>query len=458
MLYYSSRTCTLGVNVMLINFNFKEGDERLSSHTGLALVGALLNRTSIRERLSDIEVIGCPNPTIVHGDVIYSMIGLLSLGKTDFDAIEPFRKDPFFCESLGIENCPSAPTLRQRLELVKESFDDVLKQESARLVQKTALKITPIMVSQGALVPLDIDVSPFDNSKTQKEGVSRTYKGFDGYAPIFAYVGQEGYLANLELREGKQHCQRNTPEFLQSSIVYSKMMTDEEFLVRLDSGNDSIDNVKVCIKEEVQWLIKRNLRKESPEEWLEIAKEQGQCHSPRPGKTVWTGAVYRDIKGIDKPLRIVYEVTERTIIKDQFLLVPEIEVDTYWSSLEDTPAKIIELYHDHGTSEQFHSEIKSDMGLERLPSSDFQTNALVLLLAMAAYNVLRLCGQESLREDNGNIEIRPSYRRKVKRSRLRTVIQDFLYIASRLTLSCQKMVFVFRQILPLCRDLEKDLF
>lgn len=33
----------------------------------------------------------------------------------------------------------------------------------------------------------------FDNSGTKKEGVSRTYKGTDGYAPIFAYMGQEGY-------------------------------------------------------------------------------------------------------------------------------------------------------------------------------------------------------------------------------------------------------------------------
>lgn len=43
-------------------------------------------------------------------------------------------------------------------------------------------------------VPVDIDVTPFDNSKTKKEGVSRTYKGYDGYAPIMAYIGTEGYL------------------------------------------------------------------------------------------------------------------------------------------------------------------------------------------------------------------------------------------------------------------------
>ncbi len=33
------------------------------------------------------------------------------------------------------------------------------------------------------------------------QGVSRTYKGFDVYAPMMAYIGTEGYAINFELRE-----------------------------------------------------------------------------------------------------------------------------------------------------------------------------------------------------------------------------------------------------------------
>ena len=44
------------------------------------------------------------------------------------------------------------------------------------MVRQYAPAISPISTSSGDLVPLDMDVSPFDNSKTQKEGVSRTYK------------------------------------------------------------------------------------------------------------------------------------------------------------------------------------------------------------------------------------------------------------------------------------------
>ena len=85
-------------------------------------------------------------------------------------------------------------------------------------VQPTAL--------ENGLVPLDIDVTPFDNSKSHKEGVSRTYKNFDGYAPIMAYIGTEGYGCNFELREGSQHCQNGTPVFLRETIAAAKQMTN----------------------------------------------------------------------------------------------------------------------------------------------------------------------------------------------------------------------------------------
>jgi hypothetical protein len=325
------------------------------------------------------------------------MIGLLCLGKPDFAAIEPFRQDPFFVQSLGLDTCPSSVTLRQRLDMVGSAFDPIVKDESTRLLRQRIPQLLPVSTSAGEFVPVDVDVSPFDNSKTQKEGVSKTYKGYDGYAPMFAYLGQEGYQMNVELREGKQHCQAGTPRFLRESLGYAAQITRQKLLVRLDAGNDSQDNIKECLKAKVDWIIKRNLRKESPEAWLVLAKHVGTAYSPRRGKTVWRGETFREMSELETRLRIVFQVTERTITATgQLLLVPEVEVETYWTSLACPPEEVMALYHDHGTSEQFHSEIKSDMDLERLPSGAFATNAVILLLGMMAYNLLRICGQESL--------------------------------------------------------------
>ena len=60
---------------------------------------------------------------------------------------------------------------------------------------------------------------------------------------MMAYIGTEGYAVNFELREGKQHCQNGTVELLLETINLCKKLTDKPLLVRLDSGNDSIDKV-----------------------------------------------------------------------------------------------------------------------------------------------------------------------------------------------------------------------
>jgi hypothetical protein len=431
-----------------VEFIIKEGDENLTSHSGLALIGALINRTELVQRADSTVLPGCQEPKISHGDILKSMLGLLCMAKPDYDAIEEFREIPFFKQSLGIAHCPASPTLRQRLDVVDGVFDQAIKEESAKLIRNTSPEIGTVSTSNGERAPLDIDVSPFDNSKTKKEGVSRTYKGNDGFAPILAYLGKEGYQVNVEFREGSQHSQKNTPAFLRETIRYAKMVTDKGILVRLDSGNDALDNIAVCIEEGVDWLIKRNLRKEKLTDWLQIAQEKGTQSSPREGKKVWRGDTYREVEGFEKPLRIVFEVVERTIKKGQTLIIPELEVATWWTSLDDDAFQITLLYHDHGTSEQFHSEIKTDMALERLPSEHFSTNSVILTLALLAYNLLRLCGQESLREDNGNLTNRAVYRKKAARRRLRTVIQDFIYMAGRISFHARRLYISFGRYNP----------
>jgi hypothetical protein len=100
---------------------------------------------------------------------------------------------------------------------------------------------------------------------------------------------------------------------------------------------------------------------------------------------------------------------------------PEVEIEGWWTSLVEAPEMVIERYQDHGTHEQFHSEIKTDLDLERLPSGKFDTNDAVLHVAMFAYNCLRLIGQLGL------IGELSSVRHPAMRRRLKTVLQEVMY-------------------------------
>ena len=370
-------------------------NERIIPASGLAVVGALLGKSGFIKKLNRMDVTSNRSQhQIKNGDIVLTYLGMLCMGKPYFEAVHEMDDDKDF--------------------------------------YKTALA--------NGLVPVDIDVTPMDNSKSKKEGVSRTYKGFDGYAPMMAYIGTEGYAINFELREGKQHCQKGTVEFLQETIKLCHKLTDKPLLIRLDSGNDSIDNVAVLMDTGCFFIIKRNLRRESTDDWFEMAKQYFQnVNSPRDGKTVYIGSDWKTVtsKQFNKEftLRTGYEITERTIDKyGQFNLVPDVEVETWWTNLGDPDEEIIRLYHAHGECEQFHSEVKTDMDLERLPSGKFATNALILELGMIAYNILRMIGQGTI---GGRA---PRQKRNVKRRRLRTVISNLIMLAGYVTMHARQLI------------------
>lgn len=236
------------------------------------------------------------------------------------------------------------------------------------------------------------------------------------------------------------------PEYYRLALGITRAIPSAETLrQRMDAGNDAAENLGILIEDGSWFIVKRNLRRvESKEDWISKVKECCKdIRNPRDGKTVyigssWKDVVYTDSEGESKTItmRIVYEVIERTTDKNgQFLLVPNIECNTIWTNLGWSDDDIINGYHAHGECEQFHSEIKTDMDVERLPSGKFDTNELVLELTVLAYNILRLIGQESLKSRRA-----PKTKHPVKRRRIRTVIGNLIQIAGHITTHGRQIV------------------
>ena len=140
--------------------------------------------------------------------------------------------------------------------------------------------------------------------------------------------------------------------------------------VRLDAGFDSQENMVICAAASARSCSARNRRRETPAARLEIAKEHGVAQHPRAGKTVWLGETTKEVSGVQR--RVIFEVTERTTQRIvgvfQELLVPEIDLETFWTDLADTPADIIDFYHGRGTSEQFHRALRKRVKRRRIRS------------------------------------------------------------------------------------------
>ena len=419
----------------------QSSEEFYTSHSGLALAGACINRYSDLGRYVGRVAKGSDH--IAEIDILRSYLGLLCLGKSDYQAIAAMREDDYFKEALGIGRMPSVERLRQRLDEAGTSLVPVIDRSSRTMLKRLR---APITGYRSGLIPLDVDVFPQDNSNTKKEGVSRTYKNYDGYAPIAAYLGMEGWCLEVELRPGSQHSQKGFVDFINRVIAGAKDMTEQPLLVRADAGNDALETlVALENAEKTHYIVKWNPRKSDIVTWRDKVSAEGLFKTPRKGKRVGTVVVEesRKIKETTYTFKRIVRVIERTIDKNgQFLLAPDITLEGWWSDLAMEPEDIIELYRQHATSEQFHSEFKTDLDLDRLPSGKFATNALVMALGAFVYNILRFIGQTGLIAPFGPV------RHSAKRRRPRTLIQELMYLAGRLITTGRQLKLRFSRHCP----------
>ena len=409
------------------HYRLKIGKGELNSTGGNHLCGLVLGKLPMKTLPENFQP--RRSDAIADRDILLSQIGLLCNGRTDFNDIDLYRGDEIFMNAYGLKTVASESVFRQRFDdLPAEKTHASLRRLNTRLLAQRSFG--RVNADGLKLVPVDMDVSPLDNSGSSKQGVSFTYKKHDGYAPMFAYAGTEGYMLDCELRPGKQHCQSGTPESIGRSVATLETLgLNGQCLFRLDSGNDAAENLDLF--DDNYFLIKRNLRKESREQWLALARRVGDKQECREGKNVYTGITCHLHPGGDESrpaVPAVFEVIQRLRdIHGHELLIPEIEVNVWWTNLPCSAQTAIRLYHDHGTSEQFHSELKSDLDIERLPSGKLCANKIILLCGMVAFNLLRLLGQEVIDRK----AIAPQ-RINAKRWRLKTVLQNIIYCAVRL--------------------------
>ena len=426
-------------------FHLRQGPETLTALGGLPLVGQAMARFSQLRQLIDprFPVRG----GIANSDILLAQVAFLCQGKSDFEAIERYRRDPCFQQTMGLRAVPASPTLRQCLDEKAEAFLPWVDEADLQLLRRAKVDITSLPCGW---TPLDMDVFTLDNSQTRKEGIGWTYTGYVGYAPIAAYLGREGWNIGMELREGTQHSAEETDATLDRVLPRAMALTPSPLLGRMDAGFHGKTIAQTLARQDqerqaaggtpIAFLIKWNRRGQilSARIAQRLADPTTVWDCPRSGKriTIWEEVVQLG----DVAVRRVLRLTERSSLANgQVLLLPETTLEGWDTTLpaEISSQAVIALYADHATHEQFHAEIKTDLDLERLPSGKFATNDLILTLGGMAYNLLRMIGQATLLGPDA-----PT-RHPAKRRRVKTVIQEIITQAARVVHHARQWILSF---------------
>ncbi len=279
----------------MTDFIIKKLPYDLSSHAGLALIGKHLKRININSLIDPAFPV---RSGIANSTIIKSYLGLLCLGKNDFDAVENFRSSAFFMRALGLDSVPSSPTLRQRLDTHAASWFDLAAQLNQELLSST---VNGKPIDFGTLAcgytPVDLDTFAMDNSATKKELVGRTYAGVDGYCPFAVYLGSLGYCLELALRPGAQHSAFESEYNFERALPMAASLVSTPLLVRADSGFCSLKLMQEIsmqaktMSREIAFIIKWNPRR-APVETIAAARKadtgtQWAMHRTGKRECVW---------------------------------------------------------------------------------------------------------------------------------------------------------------------------
>ena len=98
---------------------------------------------------------------IKNGDILLSYIGMLAMGKPQFDAVNEMHDDKeFYKAALGIaSDIPSEATLRQRMDDIGDTIRKQIQEENVSMLVSNG--IVPNKSADGC-VHVDLDVSPHD--------------------------------------------------------------------------------------------------------------------------------------------------------------------------------------------------------------------------------------------------------------------------------------------------------
>ena len=418
---------------------------------------------------------------IPYGSVVKSILTMQCMGNTNYQDIEALSSQELFTTSIGCEMSPE--TLRQKLDQMANN--PALLNE----IDKAVVEVLKGAVFQTETVMgvkyymLDIDVSPLINPGVHKEGISCTYKLAEGYAPIFAYLSH--FAICFDLRVGKQHSEDGAIDFLKRcmNIVEQLGIDPSQVIVRVDSGHDDYLFREAAEFIGMYFIAKRNFRRSSTTSIVVTAKKNVEGVLSHDGCTMKYRYALPSGNDNEPGTVSVFEVRDPIFDKkagvDMFALLriadpnnplfgcegvkydvlgwytnlplPSDAEDPFGVTFADA---IIASYKAHATSEQYHSEVKTDMHMELLPSHYFATNKAFLALSAIAFNILRLIGDKALRVDSTS-SLQHHKNSPIKRIRHATVIRTFINVPCQFIRHARRLILKLGKASPVFFTFEK---
>ena len=362
-------------------------DKQVSPWGGLVLMKEVLDKTGIREKITDLNLPQSKsNNSIDSLTIVESFFASVWIGATAFSQTAIIKLDSTVKEVFGWARIPSGTTFGR-------FFKKFSWKENNRIF--TELNQWFFKEIKFDNYTLDVDSSVITRYGSQQGsliGYNPKKSGRASHHPLFAFISELRMVANCWLRSGNTASASNCLEFL---IETFNILKDKTIgLFRADSGFASNSIFEYLEKEHIAYVIAGRMhaviqRKiKDIKNWVAI------------GEGLWIAEIEYKAEQWSKPRRVV-------VIKQDIQMRPKatgkklklFDDDMYYQNHryhcfitnQTLPAKQIwEQYKERADAENRIQELKYDFGLEGFMMKEFFATEAAMRFITVAYNLMSL--------------------------------------------------------------------
>jgi len=363
------------VQQTVLPFKLKRTDERITSRSGLVIFGEFMKAMGVN-RLADQYM---PAPKSGRGYFASSYIEPLSLtiygGGESIEDTREIREDKTLRKLLDLKIVPSASAIGDWLVRVGEK-------DAIEGIQEINDRLNRKIIKKDKRIEYTLIVDP-TIIETQKRDAEKTYLGNKGYRPVFANLKELGLVIAHRFKAGNDTGGRL--EIIREA--FGKMPEGKRISeVLLDSEYYTNEVMEYLNEQKVRWAIA-------------VDKDVSVMNSI---KTITDWKPFNTCDGIstEKEVGETIHITNKGNSAFRLIVLRwkndqgDLFTDGYnyhciasGNMNEEDIEQIVWRYNQRSQIENNIKELKNGFGMEKLPSGDFEGNAVYFGIGVMTYNL-----------------------------------------------------------------------
>ena len=369
---------------LMLPIKLEKSHERLTSLGGLLVVEELARALGVWEEVDRV----LEGPKSGRGyrsrEFVQALVWMLHGGGRRLEDLRELGAEQEVLGELGLEAVPDAGTVGDWLRRQGKRGVEGIDRVSRRLARRG-------LESEAGEVTLDVDATPIE---AEKQEAAWTYQKVKGYMPLLGYahgicVGQEFRAGNTspgaEVLEFAQQCEAVLPAgrkvyFRSDSAAYQAAVINHYRQVgRSFSITADLD---VAVKREIQNL---------PETAWQAYRTADDIATDRQiAETVHT------LNGTPQAFRLI--VLRWPNPQPNLFEANRYGYHAVATNRGEAASEVIWKHNQRGQCENWHKELKLDLGMEQMPCGQLEANALYFAIGVLAYNLAQLLKRQVLPE------------------------------------------------------------